>query len=189
MVVTRHLERMYDIESILKTFQAVQNHYPEAFLWIAGTGSQEKYLRGIVANWKLRNIQFLGHVPQRDLPGIFTQCDILLNASRVDNFPGALLEASAAGLVVVSTGAGGIPFIYQDGINALLVEPGDWEGLARAVEKVLTEPALASKLTAAATAVVRKSDWKEVRKPLYEAYGFRSEQIQPQVIGAAEVVQ
>jgi len=185
MVVTRHLEKMYDIETVLKTFQAVQKRYPEASLWIAGTGSQESYLRGIVTNWKLRDVRFLAHVPQRDLPAIFDQCDILLNASRVDNFPGALIEASAAGLVVVSTGAGGIPYIYQDGINALLVEPGDWEGLARAVEKVLEDRALASDLTAAATAVVRKCDWKEVRKPLYEGYGFLSEQIQQHAIGAA----
>ena len=57
--------------------------------------------------------------------------------------------------------------------------------LARAVEKVLEDRALASDLTAAATAVVRKCDWKEVRKPLYEGYGFLSEQIQQHAIGAA----
>ena len=69
-------------------------------------------------------MRFLGYVDRQKLPAIYSECDILLNASRVDNFPGSLLDASAAGLAVVSTNAGGIPFIYTDGENALLVEVG-----------------------------------------------------------------
>jgi phenylacetate-CoA ligase len=172
MLVTRHLEKLYDIESSLKAFRVIQEHHPEASLWIAGTGSQEAYLRGLVSTWNLRNVRFLGHVPHGDLPAIYDYCDILLNASLADNFPGALLEASAAGLAVVSTGVGGIPFIYRDGLNALLVQPGDWQGLAQAVEKLLASPTLGMELTAAAASVARSCDWKEVRRPLYEAYGF-----------------
>ena len=172
MLVTRHLEKIYDIESILKAFRVVQDAYPDASLWIAGSGSDEGRLRGLVASWNLAGVRFLGEVPQRELPGIYDQCDIYVNASLVDNFPGALLEASAAGLVVVTTGAGGIPTIYEDGRTALLVEPGNGPGLAAAVIKVLQQPSLAASLTDAARAIVRASDWKEVRKRLFESYGF-----------------
>jgi glycosyltransferase involved in cell wall biosynthesis len=172
LLVTRHLEKIYDVESVLKAFKIVQETYPESSLWIAGSGSEEAVLRSLVSQWRLQNVTFLGHVAHSDLPGIYDQCDILLNGSRVDNFPGALLEASAAGLVVVSTNAGGIPFIYKNGKDAMLVSPGDWEGLGRAVQKVLLDSALASDLTRAAAAVARNCEWTEVRKRLYTVCGF-----------------
>jgi glycosyltransferase involved in cell wall biosynthesis len=172
MLVTRHLEEIYDVECVLKAFRLAQERYPEASLWIAGTGNQEKHLRGLVAVWKLRNVRFLGHVPHRDLGHLFDQCDIMLNASRIDNFPGALIEASGAGLVVISTCAGGIPSIYQHERSALLVEIGDWQQMADSVRRVIDSPTLALELTRAALETVRACDWSSVRKCLYRVYGF-----------------
>jgi glycosyltransferase involved in cell wall biosynthesis len=179
LVVTRHLEKSYDVESALKAFREVLAKHPEASLWIGGSGTQEDRLRGLASEWKLRNVRFLGQVAAEDLPAIYDQCDILLNASLVDNFPGALLEASAAGLAVVTTAAGGIPFIYTHQENALLVSPGDWRGLAQAVERVLADPALGRELTMNGAALARRCDWREVRKPLYESYGFTAERELP----------
>jgi glycosyltransferase involved in cell wall biosynthesis len=178
MLVTRHLEKAYDVEAIIRAFRKVQDGYSEASLWIAGTGSEEPYLRSLVSTLDLRNVLFLGHVAHRDLPAIYDQCDILLNASRVDNFPASLIEASASGLVIVSTDAGGIPFIYQHGKTALLVKPGDWEELASAVGEVLREPLLARRLAREAAKMVRQFEWKNVRCSLYEAYGFLAEEDQ-----------
>jgi glycosyltransferase involved in cell wall biosynthesis len=172
IVATRHLEKSYDIESVLKAFRKVQKNHPEASLWIGGTGAQEASLRNSAAEWQLRNVRFLGHLNHDELPAIYEQCDILLNASLVDNFPGALLEASAAGLVIVTTSAGGIPFIYENGKNALLVDPGDWQGLADSVEKVLRDPSWGCDLAANAAELARRCEWREVRKVLYQAYGF-----------------
>jgi glycosyltransferase involved in cell wall biosynthesis len=177
LLVARHLENIYDIESVLRAFQAIQEHHPDASLRIAGTGSQEAYLRALAATWKLNHVRFLGSVAHEDLPAVYDQCDIFINASRVDNFPGALLEASAAGLPLVSTCAGGIPFIYEHGKSALFVEPGDWRGLAAAVEKLLESPSLAIKLSAEGAAVARKCDWAAVRSSLYHGYGVSSEPV------------
>jgi glycosyltransferase involved in cell wall biosynthesis len=172
LLVTRHLEKMYDVESVLQAFRLVQNHHPDASLCVAGTGSQSEHLKALVAAWDLKNVRFLGHVAHQDLPQIYDECDILLNGSRVDNFPAALLEGSAAGLVVVSTCAGGIPFVYQNQKTAVLVEPGDWLGLARGVEQVLESPSLARSLAESARLLANTCDWHEVRIGLYAAYGF-----------------
>jgi phenylacetate-CoA ligase len=171
-LTTRHLEKLYDVESVLRAFRVVQRRYPEAFLLIAGTGSQEAYLRRLVTTWELKNVRFLGHVPYRELPSVYDECDILLNASQADNFPGSLIEAAAAGLAVVSTGVGGIPYIFENGASALLVAPGDWAGLAAATLRMLEEPGLGLRLTRSAFIECNKCDWKNVRKSLYQAYGF-----------------
>jgi len=170
---TRHLEQIYGVDVALKAFRDLQSRFPEASLWIAGTGRQAESLRGLVAAWNLQNVSFLGHVEHRDLGAVYDQCDILLNASFVDNFPGALLEASGAGLVVISTAAGGIPFMFRHEKNALLVEPGDSSGLAAAMERVLRSPSLQVSLTREAAALSRGWQWSEVSKAIYGAYGFR----------------
>ena len=177
ILITRHLEKIYDVESALKAFRIIQERYPEASLCIAGSGSEECRLRDFATAWALERVRFLGHVPHNRLPQLYDECDILLNASRVDNFPGALLEASAAGLAVVSTDAGGIPFVYENGKTALLVPVGDYLGLAAAVLKLVQSPALASELTDAAVRAARACEWKEVRRNLYGIYGFPSTEV------------
>lgn len=172
ILVTRHLERLYDVESILRAFHQLQLKYPGASLWIAGTGSQEKRLRKLVSDSTIKNVEFLGHVDHAALPAICDQCDILVNASRIDNFPGSLLEGSAAGLVVVSTRAGGIPFIYEDGKNALLVDVGDTKALVLCVERVLHNPELGQKLAAEGLKLCCQFEWGAVRTTLYPVYGF-----------------
>ena len=172
LLVTRHLEPLYDMESIIRAFQQVQKRFPEASLSIVGSGSQEAYLRDLADRWRLSGVEFLGHVQHEALPEIYDQCDILVNASRVDNFPGSLMEASAAGLLVVSTNAGGIPFIYEHRKSALLVDVGDWEALAAEVVHALDDQVLARTLTAAAVELCMQCDWRNVRCALYGVYGF-----------------
>ena len=170
MIVARQLEKVYGIELVLRAFAVVQQRYGDASLVVAGAGSEEANLRALADELKIENVRFLGFVAHRDLPRLYDENDIFVNGSRVDNFPGALLEASAAGLVVVSSAAGGIPFMYQDGENALLVEPGDWQALARALERVLQEPRLAAKLARAGVSLAESCDWGSVREAVYKAY-------------------
>ena len=172
ILVARQLQKRYDVASVLQAFSKIQERHAEASLWIAGTGPEEATLRSLVSTWELRHVRFLGEVEHDNLPAVYDQCDIFLNASRVDNFPGALMEASASGLVVVTTRAGGIPFLYEDGKNALLVDVGDSDGLASAVEKVLEQPALARNLTEAGFELARQFEWSEVRRALLEVYGW-----------------
>jgi glycosyltransferase involved in cell wall biosynthesis len=175
-LVTRHLEELYDIETVIRAYRQILREYPTASLWIAGTGSQEARLRDLVSGWGLDQVRFLGYVDHKRLPDIYDRCDILLNASRIDNFPGSLLEASASGLAVVSTDAGGIPFIYQHGKDALLVDIGDWEALASRAIAAIRNPALSRRLVSAGLELCQSCEWRNVRRGLYGIYGFQFEQ-------------
>jgi phenylacetate-CoA ligase len=185
LVVTRHLEKLYDVETVIRAFGLVQSRYPEAELHIAGTGNQENYLRGLVQTLNLRHVVFAGYVPTQDLPALYDACDILLNASLADNFPASLVEAAAAGVAVVSTAVGGIPYIFEHNDSALLVPPGDWRALAEAVLRLLNEPELGSRLTTQAFQQCRQYDWSNVRSALYATYGF--EDMTLEAVSAAAV--
>jgi len=65
----------------------------------------------------------------------------------------------ACGLPVVSTNVGGIPYLLEHGKTALLVEPGDVEGMAAAVKTVLTEPDVASRLGSNGRRLAESFDW------------------------------
>ena len=54
---------------------------------------------------------------------------------------------------------GGIPYLLEDGHNALLVPPGDPEAMAAAVRRALTEPGLAGRLSRNARTAARAWDW------------------------------
>ena len=172
MLVTRHLEKMYDVATVIGAFSRVQKRWVEATLWVAGVGGEESALRSLVSKRGISGVRFLGHVPHEDLAAVYDQCDICLNASRVDNFPGALLEASACGLVVISTGAGGIPYIYRNEHSALLVNPGDEVALADAVERILRDPSLGHRLAKGGAELVRGFEWARIRSGLFRTYAF-----------------
>jgi len=63
-----------------------------------------------------------------------------------ENAPLSILEAFALGKPVVASRIGGIPELVQDGETGLLVEPGDVEGLRRAVSGLASDPARAAEM-------------------------------------------
>jgi glycosyltransferase involved in cell wall biosynthesis len=75
-----------------------------------------------------------------DMREPFAGLDVLVQPSRADNLPLAILEAMAAGLPVVGTRVGGIPELVADGETGLVVEPEDPGALAAALETLASSP-------------------------------------------------
>ena len=72
--------------------------------------------------------------------------DVLVQPSRADNLPLAILEAMAAGLPVVGTRVGGIPELVADGETGLVVEPENPTALAAALDSLASSPARRAEL-------------------------------------------
>jgi glycosyltransferase involved in cell wall biosynthesis len=95
--------------------------------------------------------------------------------SYAEGLPMALLEAMAAGLPVVATTVGGFTDVVTDGVEGFLVEPGDVEGLAERIDRLLDDPRLAARMGAAAKQ--RAADFSPAAvvprvEEIYEALGF-----------------
>ena len=70
----------------------------------------------------------------------------LVLSSRTEGLPGVVLEALGAGLPVVATDVGGVSDVVIDDETGLLVEPGDIEAMARALERLDSDPALRGRM-------------------------------------------
>lgn len=107
-------------------------------------------------------IAYSGGVSKSAVPEWLGRGDIFINTTNVDNTPVSVLEAMACGLCIVSTDVGGIPYLLEHERDALLVPPGDPDGMAAAVRRILTEPGLAERLSRNARAKAEQYDWSVV---------------------------
>jgi glycosyltransferase involved in cell wall biosynthesis len=89
---------------------------------------------------------------RHDVPHLLAAADVFVLASRSEGHPVSVLEAMAAGLPVVASRVGGVPEQVVDGETGLLVDPGDPEPLAAALERLAGDPALRRRLGAAGRA-------------------------------------
>ena len=166
----RNLESHYNVECALRAFALVQRQVPEARLIVAGDGSQRARLHAVASELELKNTEFVGAVPPERMPAMYDGADIYVNSSDVDNMPLSILEAFACGLPVVTTDAGGIPYIVTDLETGLLVRRKDHQAMADSILRLLTDNALAAKLASRAHDECRKYEWSAVSNEWHKLY-------------------
>jgi L-malate glycosyltransferase len=170
LLCTRNFEPIYNLSCVLRAFAKIQAHYPAATLTLVGGGSQDTTLRKEAAALRLENVLFVGRVAPADVHTYYANADIYVQAPTIDNMPLSLLEAFASGLPVVSTDVGGVPSMLRHGVDGLLVADNDADALANQVIELLTDPALARRLAAAAYRTLAAYDWPVVRDGWLQAY-------------------
>lgn len=94
--------------------------------------------------------------PTDDVPDVLRALDVLVNASWAEPFGLTVLEAQACGTPVVASAAGGPLELIRDGDTGLLFPPGDPGALAHALQRLLTDSELATRIAHAARAQVER---------------------------------
>ncbi len=141
----------------LRAFAEFHRDHPGATLTIAGEGPLRESLLAQVRELGLgESVRMPGFLDQQALEEEFSRAHILLHPSETiagdtEGVPNILLEAMARGLVPIATHHGGIPEAVEEGISGLLCPEADPGALARALRRVVSDPALYASLSQGAS--------------------------------------
>ncbi len=166
----RNLEPLYNVACTLRAFAIIQSRMPDARLIVAGNGSRQDALKELASELRLRNVEFVGRAAPEKIYSLYDEADIYLNSPDIDNMPGSILEAFASGLPVVTTNAGGIPYIVTDRVTGMMVERNDHEAMAERALMLLGDERLALEIAARAREECKKYEWDAVKSEWINLY-------------------
>jgi glycosyltransferase involved in cell wall biosynthesis len=148
------LERAKGVFDLVDAVAALRKTHPDVRLILAGddVDGLGRYAdeRGVADA-----VQLTGWVGPEKKRALLDSTAVFVLPSYAEGSPISLLEAMAAGLPSVATAVGGIPDVVADGVNGMLVEPGDVGMLTNVLRRLLDDRMLRSRLGAAARETVR----------------------------------
>jgi len=166
----RNFEAHYGVDRVLQAFAVIQKQLPEATLTVAGNGPERDKLQQVAVDLNLNKTTFVGRVEHDKIVELYDSCDVFLNGSLIDNQPLSILEAFACGLPIVTSNAGGIPYMVENERTGLIVECNDSDGLAQAALRLFAEPNLTTRLINEGRRECNKYSWAAVRDQWLDLY-------------------
>ena len=169
-ISVRHLRDLYNIPCILRAFERVQKIIPESTLTVLGEGDKRNELENFVKERNIHNVKFLGQVPNEIIGEYLKKNDIMLSSPLEDNMPVSLLEAFSAGLLVVSSNVGGVPYMVENGKTGLLFESDNDEEMSEKMLWALSHHEECLKMIRNAKKDVKKYSLEVVGKQIKALY-------------------
>jgi glycosyltransferase involved in cell wall biosynthesis len=140
------LERYKNVEVLAEAWRLVAARRPDARLHLVGQGTQDAVAESLARE----GVEWARRLEAPEVAVAMDRARALLLPSASEGLPRIVIESFMRGRAVIGSRAGGTPDIVEDGVNGLLVPPGDAEALAAAIERILGDDELASRLGAAA---------------------------------------
>lgn len=166
LVWLRSFHDIYNPSMAARVVALLERDFPKITLRMIGPdkrdGSLRKFRETAADLGVSGRITIAGAVPKSSVAEELNRGDIFINTTNFDNAPVSVIEAMACGLCVVSTDAGGLPYLLESGRDALLVPVGDPHAMAEAVRRLLREPRLASQMSENARRKSQQWDWSSV---------------------------
>jgi phosphatidylinositol alpha-mannosyltransferase len=120
----------------------------------------------------LRGIHFVGYMPPEELPRYYRTATVFCAPSTgFESFGIVLLEAMAAGVPIVASKIAGYCSVLEDGVQGLLVPPGDAQAIARAIIALVHDPTRRARMSEAGKLKATQYDWDIVARRLLDFYG------------------
>lgn len=147
------LEPQKNQDMLIEVFKKFREIHPEYKLVIYGEGSYRKNLEDKINELKLNeSVTLPGNV--KDIFDKLCECEFFVLSSNYEGMPNALIEAMGLGVPVISTKVSGSTDLVQDGINGLLVDVNDADGLYESMIKLAESEELRRNLSLEAVEIV-----------------------------------
>jgi phosphatidylinositol alpha-mannosyltransferase len=171
------------LEVLLRSFELLAAQRTGLRLLVAGPGDLDE-VRAKVPEAIRDRLILLGQVTQEDKARFYHSVDVFCAPNTGgESFGVVLIEAMAAGAPIVASDLDAFQLVLRDGRAGVLFPAGDPAALAAAASRLLDDPALRARLSAAATDAVRAYDWPMVARDVVKVY----EAVVPSVVGKVTV--
>lgn len=161
----RSFAKIYNPLMAVKVFINIKKIYPDAQLCMIGPKKDDSYEKTVrFAQKNNVEVTFTGKLSKEAWIEVSKEYNIFINTTHFDNTPISVIEAMALGLPVVSTDVGGIPFLLEHDVNALLVSDNDTKGMTLQIDRLITDSNLAVNISKKAKDTVTEFDWEVVKK-------------------------
>lgn len=145
VLFTGRLIELKNVHILIEVISRLKKYFPDIGLLVAGDGPFRENLVQQVHKLNLSNsVIFLGYV--ENIYDLYYECDCFVLPSKSEGMPISLLEAMSFSLPIVASSVGSIPYIVNDGVEALLVEPNNIESLYKAMMQLLHDSSLRERL-------------------------------------------
>ncbi|ALJ00983.1 glycosyltransferase family 4 protein [Rufibacter tibetensis] len=117
-----------------------RHHHHDLVFYLAGDGEIEQVHRIVQEKGLQNNVQVLGWIGEKEKMEWLKRADTMILPSYNEGLPMSILEAMAAGKIIISGRVGGIPDLVTEGVNGFLITPGDVESLCQHIAFVKSNP-------------------------------------------------
>jgi glycosyltransferase involved in cell wall biosynthesis len=148
------LERYKAVDVLAEAWRLAAPRMPDAGLHVVGRGPLAGVVRALVDALPAQT-QWDERLTAAEVAQALDAATVLVLPSRSEGLGRVVVEAFCRGRGVVGSRVGGIPDLVEDGVTGILVTPGDPDALADALARVLSDPALAERMGAAAREAVQ----------------------------------
>jgi glycosyltransferase involved in cell wall biosynthesis len=139
------LRRPKAMDVLIEAAARIAPRYPGLRVLIVGEGADRPVYERLIASLGVGDtVQLLGL--RSDVPDLLHASDVAVLSTDSEGSPLSVMEYMDAGLPVVGTRVGGIPDLIDDGVEGLLVEPRDPDGLGAAIARLLDDPEAARQM-------------------------------------------
>ncbi len=166
----RSFSETYNIKCTLEAFDVVKKKYPDASLTLLGDGPLRLELEQYVIDHHLQNVTFVGQVPNTEIYRYLDDADIMVSSSRFDNMPVSVLEGFKAGLLVIASNVGGVPYMIEDGKNGLLFDSDNDAQMAEKMIAAVEQPEASIRMIERARHCLDDYKWENCRGKLLALY-------------------
>ena len=108
-------------------------------------------------------ITFTGMLLKEEWIALSKGYDIFINTTNFDNMPVSVMEAMALGLPVISTNVGGLPYLIENEVDGILVNPNNPKAFVKAIEDLCVKPIKVLEITENARTKIEGFDWENVK--------------------------
>ena len=174
VISTRALERLYNVDVVLRAFARLLGRLPEARLLVAHDGSQRQRLESMATDLGLGEaVRFLGTLDAPSLKAALAQAHVYVSVPASDSLAVSTMEAMAAGCFPVVSDLPSQDAFISDGVNGLRVPVGDVDGLGDALGRALFDTELRRSVTEPNRAKVAREGRLEANMLLMESHYYR----------------